>query len=106
MKDWWKDDAPRLGVPHQWSNLGMSPQTLLEGVSHSSLETKKKRDFQYWNDEGRPLMILASLAQGTSLLYPYSLDSFKRYKKVNSSTLIISPSVVASHISIQLTTIR
>ena len=55
-------DAPKCGVPHRRSNLGISPQALLAGVSKSSLNTKKKRDFQYLKDEGRPLTILALLA--------------------------------------------
>lgn len=65
-KDWLKDDAPRLGDPHRQSNLGMSIHTSLEGVSQSSPEIKKNLDFQYRNDEGKSLMILASLTQGTS----------------------------------------
>ena len=59
-------DAPKCGVPHRRSNLGISPQASLAGVSKSSPDTKKKRDFQYLNDEGRLLTILAHLAQGTS----------------------------------------
>ena len=54
-------DAPKIGVPHQRSNLGISPQSLLEGVSKSSLDTKKNLDFQYLKDDGKPLMILVFL---------------------------------------------
>ena len=59
-------DAPKCGVPHQRSNLGISPQALLVRVSKSSPDMKKKRDFQYLKDKGRPLIILALLAQGTN----------------------------------------
>ena len=59
-------DAPKCRVPHRRSNLGISPLDSLAGVSKSSLNTKKKRDFQYLKDEGRPFTILALLAQGTS----------------------------------------
>ena len=54
-------DAPKIGVPHQRSNLGISPQSLLEGVSKSSPDTKKNHDFQYLKDDGKPLMILVFL---------------------------------------------
>ena len=59
-------DAPKFGVPYQWSNLGISSQASLAGVSKSSPDTKKKQDFQYLKDKGKPLTILALLAQGTS----------------------------------------
>ena len=59
-------DAPKFGVPYRWSNLEISPQTSLAGVSKSSPDTKKKRVFQYLKDEGKPLTILDLLAQGTS----------------------------------------
>ena len=59
-------DTPKCGIPHRQSNLGTSPQASLAGVSKSSPDTKKKRDFQYLKDEGRPLTILALLAQGTN----------------------------------------
>ena len=59
-------DAPKFGAPHRRSNLGISPQASLAGVSKSSLDTKKKRDFQYLKDEGKPLTILALFAQGTN----------------------------------------
>ena len=59
-------DAPKCGVPHRRSNLGISPQASLIGVSKSSSDMKKKRDFQYLKDEGRPLTILALFAQRTS----------------------------------------
>ena len=59
-------DAPKFGVPHRRSNLGISPQASLEVVSKSSPDMKKKRDFQYLNDEAKPLMILVLLVQGTS----------------------------------------
>ena len=59
-------DAPKFGVPHRQSNLGISPQASLTRVSKSSLDTKKKQDFQYFKDKGKPLTILALLAQGTS----------------------------------------
>ena len=59
-------DAPKCGVPHLRSNLGISPQASLAGVSKSSLDTKKKQDFQYLKDEGKPFTILALLAQGTN----------------------------------------
>ena len=61
-----KDDAPRLGPLQQRSNLGISPQTSLEGVSQSSPNTKKNQDFQYLKNEGRSVTILAFLTQGTS----------------------------------------
>ena len=51
------NDALKFGVPHQRSNLGISPQASLEGVLKSSPDTKKKRDFQYLNDEGKPLIL-------------------------------------------------
>ena len=54
-------DAPKVGVPHQRSNLGISPQSLLEGVSKSSKDTKKNLDFQYLKDDGKPLTILVFL---------------------------------------------
>ena len=59
-------DAPKFGVPHRRSNLGISPQALLAGVSKSSPDKKKKRDLQYLKDKGRPLTILALLTQGTN----------------------------------------
>ena len=59
-------DAPKVGVPHRQSNLEISPQSLLKGVSKSSLDTKKNLDFQYLNDEGKPLTILVLLSQGTN----------------------------------------
>ena len=57
-------DAPKVGFPHRRSNLGMSPQSLLEGVSKSSPNTKKNLDFQYLKDDGKPLTILVFLPQG------------------------------------------
>ena len=59
-------DAPKVGVPHRRSNLRISPQSLLEGVSKSSPDTKKNLDFQYLKDEGKPLTILVLLSQGTN----------------------------------------
>ena len=59
-------DALKCGVPHRRSNLWTSPQASLAGVLKSSPDMKKKQDFQYLKDEGRPLTILAFLAQGTS----------------------------------------
>ena len=59
-------DAPKFGVPHRRSNLGISPQASLVGVSKSSPDMKKKWDFQYLKDEGKPLTILALLTQGTN----------------------------------------
>ena len=59
-------DAPKFEVPYWRSNLGILPQALLAGVSKSSLDTKKKRDFQYLKDEGKPFTILALLTQGTN----------------------------------------
>ena len=59
-------DAPKCEVPHRRSNLGISPQALLAGVSKLSPDKKKKRDSQYQKDKGRPLTILAFLAQGTN----------------------------------------
>ena len=55
------NDKPKFGIPHRQSNLRISPQASLEGVLKSTPDTKKKRDFQYLNDEGKPL-ILALLA--------------------------------------------
>ena len=60
------NDTPKFGVPHRLSNLGILPYASLEGVSKSSPNTKKKRDFQYLKDEGKPLTILALPAQGTN----------------------------------------
>ena len=59
-------DAPKVGVPHRPSNLEISPQSLLEGVSKSSPDTKKNLDFQYLKDNGKPLTILVFLPQGTN----------------------------------------
>ena len=59
-------DAPKVGVPHRRSNLGISPQSLLERVSKSSPNTKKNLDFQYLKDDGKPLSILVFLPQGTN----------------------------------------
>ena len=59
-------DALKVGVSHRRSNLRRSPQTSLEGVSKSYLDTKKNWDFQYLKDEGRPLTILVLLFQGTN----------------------------------------
>ena len=59
-------DAPKVGVPYQRSNLGISPQSLLEGVSKSSPDTKKNLDFQYLKDKSKPLTILVLLSQGTN----------------------------------------
>ena len=59
-------DAPKVGVPHRRSNLEISPQSLLEGVSKSSPDTKKNLDFQYLKDNGKPLTILVFLPQGTN----------------------------------------
>ena len=61
-------DAPKCGVPHRRSNLGTSPQASLVGVSKSSPDTKKKWDFQYLNDEGRPLTILALLPRNKFII--------------------------------------
>ena len=54
-------DAPKVGVPHRRSNLGISPQSLLEGVSKSSLDTKKNLDFQYLKEDSKSLTILVFL---------------------------------------------
>ena len=54
-------DAPKVRVPHRRSNLEISPQSLLEGVSKSSLDIKKNLDFQYLKDDGKPLTILVFL---------------------------------------------
>ena len=59
-------DAPKVRVPHRRSNLGISPQSRLEGVSKSSLDTKKNLEFQYLKDDGKPLTILVFLSQGTN----------------------------------------
>ena len=59
-------NAPKVGVPHQRSNLEISPQSLLEGVSKSSPDTKKNLDFQYLKDEGKPLTILVLLLHDTN----------------------------------------
>ena len=61
------NDALKVGVLHRRNNLRRSPQTSLEGVSKSSSDTKKNRDFQYLKDEGRRLTILVLLSQGTNL---------------------------------------
>ena len=60
------NDTPKFGVPHRLSNLGISPYASLEGVSKSSPDTKKKRDFQYLKDKDKPLTILALFTQGTN----------------------------------------
>ena len=60
------NDASKFEVPYQRSNLGTSPQISPERVSKSSLETKKNQDFQYRNDEGKSLTILASFILGTN----------------------------------------
>ena len=39
-------DASKFGALHRQSSLGRSPQISLEGVSQSSSDTKKNRDFQ------------------------------------------------------------
>ena len=54
-------DAPKVGVPYRRSNLGSSPYTPPEGVSKSSLDTKKNMDFQYLKDEGNPLTMIPIL---------------------------------------------
>ena len=59
-------DTPRLGALQRWNNLGTSPQNLSERVFHPSPDMKKNWDFQYRKDEGRSVMILAFLTQGTS----------------------------------------
>ena len=59
-------NAPKVEVPHQRSNLEISPQSLLEGVSKSSQDTKKNLDFQYLKDEGKPLTILVLLPHDTN----------------------------------------
>ena len=59
-------DAPKVGVPHRRGNLGNSPQSLLEGVSKLSPDTKKNLDFQYLKDDGKPLTILVFLPQCTN----------------------------------------
>ena len=73
-------DAPKVGVPHWRNNLGISPQFLLEGVLKSSSDTKKKIDFQYLKDKGKPLTILVFLSHSTNSYYPNSLNFFKRYR--------------------------
>ena len=55
-------DAPKVGVPHRQSNLRISPQSPLEGVSKLSLDIKKNLDFQYLKDESKPLTILVLLS--------------------------------------------
>ena len=60
-------EAPKFGVPQRRSSFGISPQASLAGVSKSSLDTKKKLDFQYLKEKGKPLIILVLLAQGTNL---------------------------------------
>ena len=35
------NDAPKVGVPHWWNNLGRSPQTPLEGVLKSYPDIKQ-----------------------------------------------------------------
>ena len=55
-------DAPKVEVPYQRSNLGISPQSPLEGVSKSSSDIKKNLDFQYLKDESKPLTILVLLS--------------------------------------------
>ena len=47
-------DASKVGVPHRRCNLGSSPYTPPEGVSKSSIDTKKNLDFQYLKDEVIP----------------------------------------------------
>ena len=69
------NDAPKVGVLHGQSNLWRSPQTPLEGVSKSSLDTKKNRDFQNLKDEGRPLTIL--VLPRNQLIIPVLLRLFK-----------------------------
>ena len=54
-------NAPKCGVPHRRSNLRISPQASLAGVSKSSPDTKKKWDFQYLKDEGRPLTVIPQI---------------------------------------------
>ena len=55
-------DTPKVGVPHRQSNLRISPQSLLEGVSKSFPDTKKNLDFQYLKDDSKPLTILVFLS--------------------------------------------
>ena len=59
------DDAPKFGDLHRRSNLGTSPQKSLESVSHPSPDMKKYLEFQYQKDEGRSVIILTCLTQGT-----------------------------------------